>query len=236
VPVKSPEQQALLMLHRSRDLLVRQRTMLVNALRGHLAEFGVVAPQGIGRVGDLVALVRDEEADGLPGLARQALLGLVAQLQALSERIEATEAAILAQHKGDEVSRRLATIPGVGPITASAIAATATDPRRFRSGREFAAWIGLTPRQNSSGGKERQGGVSGRGDGYLRRLLVVGATSVIRHARTRSAAEAGWLQKLLERRPARLVSVALANKMARIAWAVMARGEAFRAPRLPQAV
>ena len=231
VPTKTAEQQAALVLHRTRDLLVRQRTVLINALRGHMAEFGIVAPQGAGRVGELVAaVVADEEAGPLPPLARRALLALAAELQALGERIKAAEAAILAWHRDNEASRRLATIPGIGPITASAIAATVPDPAQFRSGRQFAAWIGLVPRQNSSGGKERLGRISKQGDRYLRRLLVVGATAVIRHARTRSAAEAGWLRGLLERRPARLASVALANKTARIAWAVLARGGTFRAP------
>ncbi len=231
VPTKTAEQQAALVLHRTRDLLVRQRTVLINALRGHMAEFGIVAPQGAGRVGELVAaVVADEEAGPLPPLARRALLALAAELQALGERIKAAEAAILAWHRDNEASRRLATIPGIGPITASAIAATVPDPAQFRSGRQFAAWIGLVPRQNSSGGKERLGRISKQGDRYLRRLLVVGATAVIRHARTRSAAEAGWLRGVLERRPARLASVALANKTARIAWAVPARGETYRGP------
>ena len=232
VPVKSTEQQAALMLHRVRDLLVRQRTVLINALRGHLAEFGIIAPQGATRIGELAAIVLDEEASYLPRLARQALLGLVGELQALGERITTAEAAIMTWHRASEVSRRLATIPGIGPITASAIAATVTDPSQFQSGRQFAAWIGLVPRQNSSGGKERLGRISKQGDQYLRRLLVLGATVVIRHARTRSTAEAGWLQGLLARRPARLVSIAQANKTARIAWAVLTRGETYRAPHM----
>jgi transposase len=232
VPVKSTEQQAALMLHRVRDLLVRQRTVLINALRGHLAEFDIIAPQGATRIGELAAVVLDEEASSLPRLARQALLGLVSELQALGERITTAEAAIMSWHRASEVSRRLATIPGIGPITASAITATVTDPSQFQSGRQFAAWIGLVPRQNSSGGKERLGRISKQGDQYLRRLLVLGATVVIRHARTRSTAEAGWLQGLLARRPARLVSIAQANKTARIAWAVLTRGKTYRAPQM----
>ena len=230
VPIKSAEQQAALMLHRVRDLLVRQRTVLINALRGHLAEFGIIAPQGTGRVGELVAAVVGENTDVLPSLARQALLGVVGELQALGDRIVDAEKAILAWHRSSDASRRLATIPGIGPITASAIVATVADPTQFHSGRQFAAWIGLVPRQNSSGGKERLGGISKQGDRYLRRLLVVGATTVIRHARTRSATEAGWLQGLLARRPARLASVAQANKAARVAWALLTRGGTYQAP------
>ena len=156
VPVKAAEQQAALMLHRTRDLLVRQRTALVNALRGHMAEFGIIAPQGVARAGELVALVMGEDEAKLPALARRALRGLAAELEALGERVKEIEAAILAWHKDSEASRRLAAIPGIGPITASAVVATVTDPAHFRSARQFAAWIGLVPKQNSSGGKQRR--------------------------------------------------------------------------------
>jgi transposase len=236
VPIKTAEQQAVLMLHRSRDLLVRQRTMLVNALRGHMAELGIIAPQGISRVADLVAVILGEAETKLPVLARQALSGLVAELEALGNRIGAIEAAILAWHKDNEASRRLATIPGVGPITASAIVASITDPTQFRSARHLAAWIGLVPKQKSSGGKERQGGISKQGDRTLRRLLVLGATAVIRHARTKSATEASWLKGLLDRRPAKLVAVAQANKTARIVWALLITGGTYRAPVAAQIV
>jgi len=229
VPIKTAEQQAVLMLHRTRDLLVRQRTMLVNALRGHMAEMGVIAPQGISRVGDLVAELMGEDETHLPKLARQALLGLAAELEALGDRIKGIEAAILAWHKDNEASRRLATIPGVGPITASAIVATITDPSQFGSARQLAAWIGLVPKQHSTGDKQRQGGISKQGDRYLRRLLVLGATAVIRHARTKVTAEVAWLNALLERRPARLASVAQANKTARIIWALLVKGGTYRA-------
>ncbi|MBV9776236.1 MAG: IS110 family transposase [Acetobacteraceae bacterium] len=230
VPVKSAEQQAALLLHRTRDLLVRQRTMLVNAVRGHMAEFGIVAPQGAKRVGELVALIMGEDEAALPKLARQGLRLLAAELAALEQRIEQAEAAILAWHKEHEASRRLAAIPGVGPITASAIVASVGDATQFRSGRHFAAWIGLTPKQSSSGGKQRQGGISKQGNPYLRRLLVIGATAVIRHMGGRLAAtpSGAWAKALLERRPARLASVALANKTARIAWALLVRGETYR--------
>lgn len=231
VPVKSAEQQSVLMLHRMRALLIRQRTMLVNALRGHLAEFGIIVAQGISRIRELIKLMTDDSADAvLPPLARRALAPLVDQLLDLQPRIRALEAELLAWHRQSHESRRLETIPGVGFITATALAATVTDPSLFRCGREFAAWLGLTPRPNSSGGKERLGRISKMGDGYLRTLLVVGATAVIRYARTKAAADAAWINSLLARKPARLASVALANKTARIAWAVLAKGEVYRAP------
>jgi transposase len=230
VPIKTAEQQAVLMLHRTRDLLVRQRTMLVNALRGHMAEFGVIAPQGISRVGDLIAVILGEDESSLPTLAREILRGLAEELEAIGNRVKKVEAAILAWHKENEASQRLTTIPGIGPITASAIVATVTDPTHFKSARQFAAWIGLVPKQHSSGGKQRQGGISKQGDRYLRRLLVLGATAVIRHARTKDTPEVMWLKGLLERRSARLASVAQANKTARIVWALLVRGETYRAP------
>jgi transposase len=230
VPLKSVDQQSVLMLHCSRDLLVRQRTMLVNAVRGHFAEFGIVAPQGIRRVGELAALLIEEDATTLPPVARQALRALLAQLQVLDEQIASLEAAIVASHRDNEASRRLASIPGVGPITASAIVASVADAHQFRSARHFAAWLGLTPRSHSTGGKERLGGISQQADPYLRRLLVTGATCVIRYARRKAPGEGGWVKALLARRPARLVSVALANKMARTVWALLVRGYAYRAP------
>lgn len=229
VPVKAADQQAVLMLHRVRDLLVRQRTMLINAVRGHMAEFGIIAPQGAKRVGELVALIMGEDEATLPVLARQALRTLAAELQALDQRIAQAEAAILAWHKESDASRRLAAIPGVGPITASAIVATVGDASQFQSARHFAAWIGLVPKQNSSGGKQRQGGISKQGNPYLGRLLVIGATAVIRHTGGRLAQtpSGAWVKTLLERRPARLASVALANKSARIAWALLAKAESY---------
>ena len=235
VPVKSAEQQSVLMLHRTRELLIRQRTSLVNALRGHLAEFGIVAPQGIRNIAKLVAVVADEDDRRVPDLMRAALGAIIGQLQDLQVRLRSIEAEVIAWHRTNEASRRLGTIPGFGPITASALAATVSDPSHFRSGRQFAAWLGLVPRQHSSGGKARLVGISKMGDGYLRRLLVLGATALIRYARTRSAPEGSWIGRLLERRPARLASVALANKTARVAWAVLARGEAYRAGPTAQA-
>lgn len=230
VPIKTAEQQAVLMLHRTRELLVRQRTMLVNALRGHMAELGIIAPQGIGRVADLVAVLMGEDMTTVPVLARQALGGVIAELEVLGRRVDEVEAAILAWHKDNEASRRLATIPGIGPTTASAIVATITDPSQFRSARQFAAWIGLVPKQNSSGGKQHQGGISKQGDRTLRRLLALGAVAVIRHARTKTTPDVAWLKGVLERRPVRLASVAQANKTARIVWALLARGGSYRAP------
>lgn len=225
VAVKSVEQQAVLMLHKSRDLMVRQRTMLINALRGHLAEYGIVT--GLGAAGVVASLkALHEEQDRFPAHARSALHGIAAQLRALASEIERLEAQILDWHRNDETSRRLATTPGIGPITASAIAAAVPDASLFRSGRQFAAWLGLTPRANSSGGKERLGGITKQGDGYLRRLLVVGSTAVMRMTR-KSPARQPWMAGLLERKPTKIATVALANKTARIAWAVMTRKEVY---------
>jgi transposase len=228
VAVKSAEQQAVLMLHRTRDLLVRQRTQLINAMRAHLAELGLIAARGREGLQTLIGVVKDRTSE-LPDLARRALQIIVDQLAAVGQRIGEIEHHIHAQHRSSEASRRLETIPGIGVMGATAIAATVPDPTVFKSGREFAAWIGLVPRQNSTGGKERLGSISKQGDRYLRRLLVVGATAVIGQARTHPHKNP-WLIQLLARRPAKVVAVALANKMARIAWAVLARGGTYRAP------
>lgn len=228
VAVKTIDQQAVLMLHKSRDLLVRQRTMLVNALRGHLAEFGIVAARGPGGVKAIIGIFHEMQ-DDLPPMAREALHRLIGQMQVVGGEVDALERRIIAWHRSNEASQRLASIPGIGPITASAIAAAVPDATLFSSGRQFAAWLGLTPRPKSSGGKERLTGISKQGDGYIRRLLVVGATSVIRRARHGNAGKA-WTAKLLERKPARVVSVAQANKTARIAWAILARNQFYVAP------
>jgi transposase len=228
VAVKSAEKQAVLTLHRSRDLLTRQRTMLINAIRGHCAEFGVIVAKGASRVAELVEALRAATAS-IPDLARVTLLMLADQLETLAAQIGALERQLLAWHRQDADSQRLASIPGVGVITATALAASVPDPKAFRSGREFAAFLGLVPRQNSSGGKERLGGITKMGDRYLRKLLVVGATSVVRRARGGATSGAGdWVRALLERKPARVVTVAMANKTARIAWAILARGETYR--------
>jgi len=228
VAIKTEDQQAALMLHKSRELLVRQRTMLTNALRAHLAEYGIVSARGFGGVGAAIKALHERQ-DTLPSLARLALHGLVTQLRGVEAEIERIEAQILKWHQDSDASRRLATIPGIGPITASAIAASVPDASLFRSGRQFAAWLGLTPRAHSSGGTERQVGISKQGDGYLRRLLVVGATAVLRFARQGNASKA-WASRLLERKRPKVVAVALANKTARIAWVLLARGGSYAAP------
>jgi transposase len=226
-PVKSADQQSVLMLHRARDLLVRQRTMLVNAFRGHCAEFGLIAAQGVARAKALIATVRDPESK-LPQIARAALLALVAQLDAAEAQIETIEDQLNAWCRSNEAAKRLVTIPGVGLITATALVATVVDARQFRSGRHMAAWMGLVPRQYSSGGKEKLGGISKRGDGYLRRLLVHGARAAIRWQRS-GAVPSAWLDGLLARRPKNVALVAMANKTTRVAWAVLTRGTRFQA-------
>ncbi len=220
VAAKTAEQQSVLMLHRTRALLVRQRTMLVNAIRAHMAEFGIVARVGLPQVKALLSVIADEADDRIPPLARSCLQGLAVQLMSLEHEIAAAGQRIHAWHRSNEVSRRLESIPGIGPITASALAATITDPSLFRSGRELAAWIGLVPRQRSTGGKERLGRISKQGDPYLRWLLVVGAMSVIRHAKRRGTANP-WLAELIAGKPTKVAAVALANKLARIAWAML---------------
>lgn len=228
VAVKSMDQQAILMLHKVRDLLVRQRTMLINALRGHLAEVGVVTARGPAGVKAAIVELHAMQ-DSLPPLARMAFHRLIGRLEPIGDEIRKVERAIVAWCRHNDASRRLMTIPGIGPITASAIAAAVPDASLFRSGRQFAAWLGLTPRAHSSGGKERPGGISKQGDGYIRRLLITGATAVIRMARQGNPSKV-WAARLLERKPARLVSVALANKTARIVWAVLTRNQSYMAP------
>jgi len=227
VPIKSAEQQSILMLHRTRDLFVRQRTMLVNSLRGQLAEFGLVAPQGIWRIPELQALAQDTDNSVLPDPARACAELIMMQIEDLQAKIKAIERALMARHRANEMSLRLATIPGIGLITATAMVATVVDASAFKSGRHFAAWIGLVPQQNGTGGKVHLGRISKKGEPYLRRLLVLGATAVVRYARDKPEF-AGWVNALLARRPARVVTVAVANKLARIVWAIMRRGGSFR--------
>ena len=234
VRVKSAEQQGRLMQHRTRDLLMRQRTQVINALRAHLAELGIVAAQGREGIKELLAIITDEGDERLPLDARTSLIVLAAQLQALQTMIGSIEKRISAQHRANEASKRLETIPGIGILGATGIAATLTDPQAFRSGRDFAAWIGLVPRQDSTGGKQKLGPISKQGDRYLRRILVVGAHSVLRRAK-QSPQKYPWLTQLLARRPFKVVAVALANKMARIAWALLAKGGSYRAPALAAA-
>lgn len=230
VPVKSADQQAQLMQHRARDLLMHQRTQLINAMRSHLAELGIIAPQGREGIKELLAIVAQDGDTRLPVDARASLVVLAAQLQALQTTIGAIEKRLVRQHRANQESKRLQTIPGVGVIGASAIAATVTNPRIFRSGRDFAAWIGLVPRQMSTGGKPKLGPISKQGDRYLRRILVVGAVSVLRRAKN-NPERFPWVTRLLARRPFKVVAVALANKMARIAWALMMSGKTCRAAR-----
>jgi transposase len=229
VQVKSAEQQGQLMQHRTRDLLMRQRTQSINALRAHLAELGIVAAKGDNGVKELLSIAADEKDARLPIDARASVIVLAAQLQALQTLIGSIEKRIKTQHRSNEASQRLETIPGIGVIGASAIAATVADPRVFRSGRDFAAWIGLVPRQDSTGGKQKLGPISKQGDRYLRRILVVGAHSVLRRAK-QNPEKYLWLTQLLARRPFKVVAVALANKMARTAWALLAHGGIYRAP------
>jgi transposase len=226
VPVKMKEQQSALLMHRGRELLVRQRTMLVNALRGHLAEFGLIAAQGLHKAAELIAILRNDEDERVPDMARQVLRVIADGIGVLDAQVAAIDAQIMAWHRNNPVSQRLATIPGIGPIIATAIAATVTEPGEFRSGREFAAWLGLVPRQNSTGGKTRLGGISKRGDSYLRRLLVNGANAAM--LRSKAAKADPWLIALRGRRPRLVVAVAVANKTARIAWAIMTKKESYQ--------
>ena len=236
VAVKSVEQQSVLMLHRTRELLVRQRTMLVNAMRAHMAEFGIVARVGLPQVKVLLAVIADPDDARLPPVARICLEGLAEQFMSLHEEIYAAEMRIHAWHRSNEVSQRLETIPGIGPITATALAATITDPSVFKSGRELAAWIGLVPRQNSTGGKERMGRISKQGDQYLRWLLVAGAMTIIRHAKRRGTTNLPWVADLIARKPTKVAAVALANKTARVAWAVLRNGGTYQKPKVVPAV
>lgn len=229
VAVKSAEQQSVLMLHRTRELLVRQRTMLVNAIRAHMAEFGVVARTGLPQVKELLTVITDKEDERIPPLARTCLEGLARQLLSLEREIVGAERHIHAWHRTNDGSRRLETTPGIGPITASALASSITDPHVFRSGREMAAWIGLVPRQNSTGGKERMGRISKQGDQYLRWLLVAGAMTVIRHAKRRGTTDP-WLADIIADKPTKVAAVALANKNARIAWALLRQGGTYQKP------
>ena len=228
VPAKSAEQQATLALHAARSLLVKQRTMLANALRGLAAEFGLTAPKGLHKLEELIALVSVDES--LPAAGRQAMAELHEHGRVVADRLAALEAEITRHARHDGTARRLATIPGIGPITASLIAATVGDNiGAFRSARHFSAWLGLVPRQHSTGGKVRLGRITKAGNAEIRKLLVLGATSMVRRATHWNSRAGLWVQGVLARRPVRLVTVALANKMARIAWALMTRAEVYRA-------
>ena len=229
VGVKSTEQQSVLVLHRTRLILTRQRTQIGNAIRAHLAEFGIIAP--IGRLGldRLLAVIADESDQRVPVSARACLAMLVDQYRLVLDHLLETDRAIRMHSRASELGRRLQEIPGVGPLVASALVATVPDAKVFRTGRSLSAWIGLVPRQNSSGGKERLGGITKAGDTYLRKMLFVGAMAVIRHAE-RFGTRKPWLIKLLARRHPRIAAIALANKIGRIAWALMTSGEHYREP------
>lgn len=226
VPVKGLAQQGTLALPTARALLVKQQTMLANAMRSLAAEFGLVAPLGFGRLGELVTLVEGEPS--VPEAARQALRALYGQFQLVRNAAAELETAVVAHARGNETARRLATIPGIGPITASLIAATVADASLFKSARHFAAWLGLVPRQHSTGGKARLGRITKAGNEEIRTLLVLGATSMTRRAEQWDSAAGAWVRGVLARRPARLATVALANKMARITWALMTHKEDYR--------
>ena len=226
VPVKTVEQQAALTMLGVRDLLVKQRTMLINAIRGHAAEFGVTAAKGPKQITELLGRLASDQ--GVPALAREMLGLLASQLEAVNGKLKAIEARLMAWHRHDQTSQCLATIPGVGPIGGVSFALKVPDAKAFRSGRHFAGWIGITPRENSTAGRHRPGKISRQGDEDLRRLLVLGATAVIQQAKRGRAAP--WLLGLLARKPKKLAAVALANKMARIVWAMMVSGETYRRP------
>jgi transposase len=229
VPVKSPEQQAALSMHRTRDLLVKQRTQLVNMIRGLLAEFGVDIPKGLERALLMARRIVDGEAPDVPMEAAKIVGTLSQQALDIHIRLREIDRDLLVWQRGNDIARRLMTIPGIGPVGATALAASITDPHQFRSGRQFAAWLGLTPLQKSSGGKERLGRITKMGDKYLRKLLIVGMTSLVRRARYNPKTVDPRLADLLARKPVRVATVAMANKTARIVWAVMARGETYRA-------
>ena len=228
VPIKSAEQQATLSQHRARQLMIGQRTQLSNMIRGLIGEFGHIVPKGLHHIRTFAEQLKHDDGPDLPEVARDMISALCEQLLNLHDRIGLLEKRIFSVSRQDERVRLLMTIPGIGPVSASAIVATVGTPDQFRSGREFAAWIGLTPVTKSSGGKERLGRITKMGDRYLRHLLVAGMTSRVRAARAKPERVEPWLAALLERKPLRLATVAMANKTARVIWAVLTRGEPYK--------
>ena len=234
VPIKSREQQAALSIHRARSLLIKQRTQLVNMMRSVLAELGIAIPVGVEKALQMARKIVDGEAElDLPDEAQNVIVVLAEQMLQLHAQLRKLDLRLAALQRSDERARRLATIPGIGPVGATALSASVGDPAQFKSGRQFAAFLGLTPRQRSSGGKERLGRITKMGDAYLRQLLVVGATSLIRSAKSKPETVDPRFVALVARKPARVASVAIANKMARIAWAIMARGGVFERGHAP---
>ena len=230
VETKTPEQQSCLMLHRTRHLVIRQLNAITNALRAHLAEFGIVAPIGRRGVEELLKVIADVNDTRVPEVARTCLAALGEQLRVLKAHVLRFDRLIIAWHRSNEMCKRLDELPGVGPTLATALVASVPDPKAFRSGRNFSAWVGLVPKQSSSGGKQRLGSISKQGDRYLRGLFTIGALAVIRYAKIHGTGHRPWLTALLARRSTKVAAVALANKIARMAWAMMARGECYREP------
>ena len=230
VAIKSEEQQASGLVFRTRDLLVRQRTQLINAIRGHLTEYGWVAPKGPSHVAVLGDLLQDELGASIPPAARTMFRTMLDLLEVLNDRIGDLDKEIARRAREDETARRLMTIPGVGPITATAITALAPPAETFAKGRDFAAWLGLAPRQHSTGGKQKLGSISKMGERTLRRLLIIGSSAVVLQASRRGAPQGSWLEQMMARKPRMLVTVALANKTARIIWALLVRHEDYKAP------
>jgi len=230
VVTKTAEQQSGLVLHRTRHLFIRQQTAVINVIRAHLAEFGIVAPVGRKGVEELLNVVTNASDKRLPVVARMCLASLGAQLRRLKQQILEFDRMIMAWHRLHEASRRLEAIPGIGPVLATALIVSIPDPNAFRSGRNFSAWIGLVPKQHSSGGKDRLGSISKQGDRYLRSLFVAGALAVIRYAKIHGSKHRPWLTALLARRPTKIAAIALANKIARMVWVLMARGERYKEP------
>jgi len=229
VPIKTVEQQSVLMVHRTRDLLMRQRTMLINAIRSHLAEFGIVAGVGRNGVDKLLALIAEGQDERVPPVARDCLMALATQLDLIKRQILEADRRVLAWHRSNSLSKRLEAIPSVGPLIASALVASVPDVHVFRSGRDMSAWIGIVPKQNGTGGKQRLGSISKAGNRYLRKLLFIGALAVIKRAKQLGHSRHPWLMSLIERRSVKIAAIALANKVVRIAWAMMARNESYRA-------